>query len=134
VFGDDLFRVNVGEENTYTFTVNDTNNFTVVVGGATQDGALSEDGDGVYTFRWTPRSFPTRDLTFIATDDLDASSVHSPLLQVCACFNGGECTPEGVSPTNRRIQNLTCLCTEGKRHMSSLRVNSRAIAIPSLHW
>lgn len=114
MFGDDFFRVNVREENVYVFTVNDTNNFTVVIeGGTPQGGVLSDDGQGTYTFRWMPTSPPTEELVFVATDDLDAATLHSPLLQVCSCFNGGECTLEGVPSTNRRIQNLTCLCTEG---------------------
>lgn len=113
MFGDDVFRVNVGVENSYTFTVNDTDDFTVALEEAPEGGVLSDDGDGVYTFRWTPTTIPTRELVFVATDSLDAATLHSPLLQVCACFNGGECTLEGVPPTNRRIQILTCLCTEG---------------------
>lgn len=115
MFGDDLFLVNVGEENVYTFDVNDTDDFTVTIdGGAPQGGILSDDGDGMYTFRWTPQATPTRELGFIAVDELGAATLHSPLVQVCACFNGGECTLEGVPNTNKRIQNLTCLCTEGK--------------------
>lgn len=120
MFGEDVFRVNVGEENVYVFTVNDTNDFTVAVeGGTPEGGVLSDDGQGTYTLRWTPESTPTTELVFIATDDLDAATLHSPLLQVCSCFNGGQCTTAGVPSTNRRIQNLTCLCTEGTVHEHS---------------
>lgn len=114
MFGADLFRVNIREENIYTFEVNDTGNFTVMIeGGAPPGGVLSDDGDGTYTFTWTPQSIPTRELEFVAIDDIGAATLLSPLVQVCACFNGGECTTEGVPNTDKRIQNLTCLCNEG---------------------
>ena len=107
--------MNVGEENVYIFTVNDTNDFNVTIeGGAPEGGVLSDDGDGVYSFTWTPATIPTRELTFVAIDNAGAATVHSPFVKVCACFNGGECTEKGVPSTNRQIQILTCLCTEGK--------------------
>ncbi len=110
-----MFRVNVGEENTYIFKVTDSNDFNVTVeGGAPQGSILSDDGEGTYTFKWTPTDIPTTELSFLAMDELGAATVHTPFIQVCACFNGGECTLQGVPSTDRLIQNLTCLCTEGK--------------------
>ena len=112
---DSVFRVDVGEENTYIFRVTDTNDFNVTVeGGAPEGSTLSGNEDGTYTFKWTPTDIPTTELTFLAIDVLEAAAVHTPLIQVCACFNGGECTTQGVPSTDRLIQNLTCLCTEGK--------------------
>ena len=117
---DAVFRVNVREENVYTFNVVDTNDFNVTVqGGAPQGSVLSDDGAGTYTFKWTPIAIPTTELTFLAVDQLGAATVHTPFVQVCACFNGGECTLQGVPSTNRLIQNLTCLCTEGKLKRNS---------------
>lgn len=113
---DEVFRVNVGEENIYTFTVVDDNDFNVTIEGeAPQGSVFLDNGDGTYTFIWTPTSIPTEELSFLAMDELGAGTIHSPLVQVCACFNGGECTLQGVPSTTRRIQNLNCLCTEGKR-------------------
>lgn len=111
----DVFNVTVGEENFYTFTVTDNTTFAVRIdGGAPQDGFLSDDGEGRYTFRWIPEANPNRTLSFIAEDELQASTLHSPVLQVCACFNGGECTLEGVISTNELLLNLICICPEGK--------------------
>ena len=109
-----MFNVTVGVENIYTFTVTDLNGFTVTVngGGMPQGALLLDDGDGTYTFRWTPETIPTSDLSFIVEDDLGATTLHSPILHVCACFNGGVCTLEGIS-TDQLIRNLTCTCTEG---------------------
>ena len=111
-----MFRVNVGEENIHTFTVNDTDDFNVTIeGGAPEGGVLTDGGDGEYTFTWTPGVIPNiSGLAFIATDSSGAATLHSPSVQVCACFNGGECTEEGVLSTNNLIVILTCLCDEGK--------------------
>lgn len=109
-----VFRVDVREENVYTFKVTDTDALTVEIEGGVPAGSfLLDDGNGLYTFTWTPEMIPTRGITFIVTDEGGASAVLSPLVQVCACFNGGQCTLEGVSATLEPIQTLTCLCTEG---------------------
>jgi hypothetical protein len=116
VIGDsEVFNVTVGRENIYNFRVSDSSTFTVTVdGGVPQGGILTDDGEGRYTFRWTPVAIPDRALSFLAEDELGAGTLHSPVLQVCACFNGGECTAQGLpSSTNELIQNLTCICTEG---------------------
>ena len=115
ITGDDVFRVNVGEENTYIFRVNDTGDFNVMIeGGAPEGGVLTDDGDEEYTFTWTPGVIPNiSGLAFIATDSSGAATLHSPFVQVCACFNGGECTEEGVMNINELFVILTCLCNEG---------------------
>ena len=114
ITGDDIFFINVGEENVYTFLVNDTNEFNVTIEGRLPEGsALINDGDEVYIFMWTPRATPADGVSFVAVDSMGAATLHSPVVQVCACFNGGECTEEGVQVTSDLVQILTCLCTEG---------------------
>lgn len=117
ITGDDVFVVNVGEENIYHFTVEDhifNNDITVEIrGGIPEGGILSNNGNGQFYFTWTPRVSPTNGLTFLVRDNLKAAAILSPLVQVCACFNGGICTKEGVLMTLNPIQNLTCICTEG---------------------
>ena len=115
ITGDGVFHVNVGEESIYTFQVNDTNDFNVTIeGGTPEGGVLSDDGNGMYTFSWTTEVIPSiSGLSFVAMDSSGAATLHSPLVQVCACFNGGECTEEGVLSTDELVQTLTCLCTEG---------------------
>lgn len=111
---DNVFNVTLGEINTYTFEVEDSDNFTVrIEGGTPRGGILQSNGDRGYTFNWMPEAAPSVALTFIAEDDQGAITIHSPLLQVCACFNGGRCTTEGVLTSSQLIQNLTCICTEG---------------------
>ena len=114
ITGDSLFVVNVGEENAYSFFVNDTNEFNVTIEGGAPEGAdLVHEGDGIYTLTWTLSSVPTSELSFVATDISGAATLHSPVIQICACFNGGVCTEDGVPSTNELLQALTCLCTEG---------------------
>lgn len=110
-----VFNVTIGVENTYTFVVTDTTSFNVSVHTVMPAGGiLQDDGDGRYVFYWTPEAFPTA-LSFVAEDTQGAVTLHSPILQVCACFNGGSCTLDGVPIRDQLIRNLTCICTEGKR-------------------
>lgn len=112
---DIVFNVTVGVENFYTFTVSDSNNFTVTISEGVPHGAVFlEEGDGRYSLRWTPETTPTLALSFVAEDELGAATLHSPILQVCTCFNGGQCTTEGVLSTDQLLRHLTCICTDGK--------------------
>ena len=114
IAGESMFLVTVGEENVYTFSVNDSNDFNVTVeGGVPDGGVLSDDGDGNYTFTWTLETVPNiTGLPFLATDVAGAASVISPSVLLCACFNGGECVVEGVS-IDMPVLTLSCLCDEG---------------------
>ena len=106
----------MGEENIYIFNVNDTSNFNITIeGGAPDGGILSDNGDGEYSFTWTPGVIPLiSSLSFVAMDSAGAATLHRPSVQVCACFNGGECTEEGVLNINNPIIILTCICPEGQ--------------------
>ena len=111
----ETFHVTVGEENIYNFRVSDTNDYIVSIDeGTPEGGVLSDDGEGGYTFTWTPQSVPKRGLTFVAMDELEAASIHSPLVQVCGCFNGGRCTKKPVSGGIDLLQMFECQCPEGK--------------------
>lgn len=115
ITGEEIFNVTVGMENIYTFQVEDSGNFTVeIIGGAPENSRLEDNGGGMYMFQWTPSQAPTHALTFLVVDNLDEATMHSPILHVCTCFNGGHCTLEGVPSSNQLIIPLTCLCTEGK--------------------
>ena len=105
----------VGIENIYTFNVTDSDdNFTVTIKeGAPNGGKLVNNGNGMYTFQWTVTTSPTSGVFFQAEDARGAVVLHSPLLHVCSCFNGGECTLDGATNTDILIQ-MTCICTEGK--------------------
>ena len=114
ITGDDAMLVNIREENVYSFTVTDANDFNVSIQGDTpEDSELIDTGNGEYIFVWTPTEIPETGISFFAVDELEAASVHSPLVQVCACFNGGTCTEEGVPATNDPVQVLACLCDPG---------------------
>ena len=106
----------VGEESIYTFSVNDSNDFNITIeGGVPEGGVLSDDGNGTYTFTWTLDTLPMNfsGLSFVAIDSVGAASIHSPSLQLCACFNGGECTDEGILSVDGSLVTMTCICNEG---------------------
>ena len=114
ITGDAVFNVTVGQLSIYPFEVVDNGNFTVRIDGEQPEGStLVDNGGGQYTFQWTPTRAIRNSPSFVAVDNLDATSLFSPLLHVCTCFNGGECTSEGVTRTNGIVLNLTCVCTEG---------------------
>ena len=113
--GIDIFKVTVGTENIYTFSVKDADdNFTVtIVGGAPNGGQLVHNGKGMYTLHWMMLAIPTSSVQFRAEDARGAVVLLSPLLHVCSCFNGGTCTLDGVVRSADSLINMTCLCTEG---------------------
>ena len=78
-----MFRVNVGEENIYTFTVRDNNDFNVTIAGGTPDGGiLSDNGDGMYSFLWRPEVTPIiTELSFIWI----VQEVQLFTLPLCSC-------------------------------------------------
>ena len=104
----------MGEENIYLFTVIDTVSFNVAVEGG-DGGILSDNGDGEYSFTWTPEviSFISG-LSFVAMDSAGAATLHRPSVHMCACFNGGECTEEGVHNLYDSVIILTCFCPDGQ--------------------
>ena len=112
--GTDIFKVTVGTENIYTFSVEDADDtFTVTILGETPNrGQLVHNGEGMYTLHWMMSAIPTSSVTFRAEDARGAVVLLSPLLHVCSCFNGGTCTMDGVIHSDSLI-NMTCLCTEG---------------------
>lgn len=115
VTADDIFNVIVGKENNYTFMVADSDdNYTVGTDGELPDGGhLVDHGGGMYTFQWTVSSTPTSGVSFRAEDARGAAVLLRPILHLCTCFNGGECTVDGVASSDDLVINLTCVCTEG---------------------
>ena len=80
--------------------------FTVnVQGGLPPNSLLEELGDGEYAFKWNLQELTNDPLVFVATDTRNASSTHTPIVEVCACANDGVCT---------RSITMACLCSEGK--------------------
>lgn len=112
--GHSTVRVTVGIEFVYNFSVIETkgDNFTVeVAGGLPSNSALSDDGNGNYTFRWLLLEPTTFELTFTATDSKGAASSLNPNVEVCACKNGGNCTTFGQGLGSTLI--MSCDCHQG---------------------
>ena len=102
-------------ENIYTFKVEDVDsNFTVSIeGGVPNGGQLVDNGAGFYTFRWMVSTIPTNELIFRAVDTIGSAAVLTPVVYVCNCFNGGECTADGVVSGASLTIKMDCVCTEG---------------------
>ena len=114
--GNDTFRVTVGQEVVYQFTVIDDSgdNFTVeVVGGLPPNSTLTKDEEGSYTFRWTLQEPTIIELVFTAVDSEGAASALTPFVEVCACTNGGECTLSGEPFNESSTVIMNCDCPKG---------------------
>lgn len=98
----------------YTITVNDPgDDFTLsVLGGLPPNSVLDYIGGGEYAFRWNLQEVTTKPLTFVANDSKGASSTFVPIVEVCACANGGNCTRDGLLSSNATVV-LNCVCREG---------------------
>ena len=110
-----VFSVLLGEESLYPLTVVDTgDNFTLdVVGGLPANSALESVGEGEFIFRWVLEELTTEPLVFVANDSRGAASTFVPIVEVCACANGGNCTRDGLLTANATLV-LKCVCTEGE--------------------
>ena len=106
----------MGQESVYQFTVVDDSgdNFTVeLVGGLPPNASLTDDGEGSYTFRWTLQEPLLTELNFVAVDSAGAGSGITPLVEVCACINGGECTLSGEPFNESSTVIMNCDCPRG---------------------
>ena len=114
ISADAVFRVTLGMESIYILTVVDPgDNVTLSVrGGLPVNSVLEKVDEEEYIFIWTLMELTNEPLVFIANDSRGAASTFSPVVEVCACVNGGVCTREGIITSNATIT-LKCMCTEG---------------------
>ena len=101
-------------ESSYTLTVIDPeDNVTLSIqGGLPVNSVLEKVDDEEFVFLWTLMELTNEPLVFVANDSRGAASTFTPVVEVCACVNGGDCTREGVITSNATIT-LKCMCTEG---------------------
>lgn len=118
--GHNNFFVTIGERSYYTFNVTDDhNNFTLAVeGGLPNNASLQIDGS-LYTLTWT-LSLPfdqisnfNKTIQIIAKDELNATALLSPQIQICTCGEGGSCTSEGLLNVSTNPLILNCDCSPG---------------------
>ena len=115
ISADAVFRVNLGMESNYTLTVIDPgDNVTLSIrGGLPINSILEKVDEEEYVFVWNLMELTNEPLVFIANDSRGAASTFTPVVEVCACVNGGACTREGLVTSNATIT-LKCMCTDGK--------------------
>ena len=112
----------VGEESVYTFTVSsDSQNINVIIlheGEETLPSGvqLNNPDNDSYTITWTPAdNTSVLNLTIVAMDPNleNISSFFNPVVQLCACENGGNCTSDGLLANDFSFIILNCECPEG---------------------
>ena len=118
----ETFMATVGEESVYTFTVSsDSENINVIIlheGEETLPSGVqlnNPDGDS-WTITWTPADNTSAlNLTIVAVDlnMNNISSFFNPVVQLCACENGGNCTTDGLPVNDLSFITLNCDCPEG---------------------
>ena len=119
----EMFTATVGEESVYTFTVSsDSQNIIVIIlheGEETLPSGVqlnNPDGDS-YTITWAPDdNTSVLNLTIVAMDSNNdnISSFFDPVVQLCACKNGGNCTTDGLLANDLSFIVLNCECSQGK--------------------
>ena len=112
----------VGEESVYTFTVSsDSENINVIILHEGEEilpsgVQLNNPDGGNWTITWTPAdNSSVLNLTIIAVD-LSVNNIPStfnPVVQLCACENGGNCTTDGLLANDFSFVVLNCECPEG---------------------
>ena len=118
----ETFMATVGEESVYTFTVSsDSENINVIIlheGEETLPSGVqlnNPDGDS-WTITWTPAdNTSVLNMTIVAVDLSfeNISSFFNPVVQLCACENGGNCTTDGLPVNDFSFVILSCACPEG---------------------
>ena len=112
----------VGEESVYTFTVSsDSENINVIIlheGEETLPSGvqLNNPDGGNWTITWTPAdNTSVLNMTIVAVDLSvnNISSIFNPVVQLCACENGGNCTTDGLLDIDYSFVVLNCKCPEG---------------------
>lgn len=105
----------------YTFTVSDDhNNFTLMVEGGLPDNATLHNNGSYYILTWTfsnpidQLSVFNNTIHIVAKDELNATSLLVPQIQICACGEGGNCTSEGLLNASVNPLILNCECSEGQ--------------------
>ena len=117
ISADMVFSVTLGQESAYTILVEDQGDeiTLAVLGGLPPNSALDHIGEKEYILRWNLQEVTTDSLTFFANDSNGASSTFTPIVEICACANGGICTRDGLLSTNATTI-LNCICHEGMYH------------------
>ena len=118
----ETFMATVGKESIYTFTVSsDSENINVVIlheGEETLPSGVqlnNADGDS-WTITWTPADNTAALHLIIVATDLNfenISSVFKPVVHLCACINGGNCTINGLLNIDYNFMLLNCECPGG---------------------
>ena len=107
--------MNIGELAIYTFTVtDDSGSVEVTVQGTLTPNTYSlTKNSNNYFFSWTVSENKDYSLMFVALDSMDAVSILSPRVEICACQNNGSCTLEGTLGTVGNVVDMECECTPG---------------------
>ena len=115
--GANRFRVNIGEESLYVFNVTDEDeNITVsVLGDLPMNSFLEQDDPSTYIFHWNLMQIENTTVTFFAIDTVNATSTLAPVVEMCACMNGGNCTLDGIIDPDTTPVVMNCDCPGGKK-------------------
>lgn len=112
-------QVHVGKEFIYHLNVVDAGDnftFSVVFGDFEQKLEAVDDNLEQYIFKLTVKRLTNDPLMFVANDSQGAVSCFTPIVEVCACANGGKCTTDGLITSNSTII-MRCLCDDGKLNL-----------------
>lgn len=76
----------------------------------------------MYSFSWTLQEPTDLSLSFVATNSMNALSLLTPRVKICACSNGGTCTLDGILSIQNNSVVMACECPEGSiTHVCALQ-------------
>ena len=131
ISADVVFNVTLRQESVYTILVEDPRDEVTltVLGGLPPNSSLDYMGEGGYIFHWNLQEVTSDSLTFVTNDSKGASSIYTPIVEICACANGGICTRDGLLSTNATIV-LNCICHEGMQDINHAVTQSGLCRLP----
>ncbi|CAB4021536.1 mucin isoform X2, partial [Paramuricea clavata] len=114
-----VFNLTVGEEFVYTLSAEDADGDNLEFTNTDlPPGATVERNGNNITFRWLVNSIQPFNLSFSVQDTKNASTILVPIINVCACENGGLCVQQATTMETQGLsfsqhQVLNCECATG---------------------
>ena len=121
--GSAILEAVVGSQTTYYFTVTDDGDeppMVFVLGNQPESAVLNQMDEQTYQYSFTLNEPVGFNLSFVASDNMEATSLLDPQMRVCGCASAADCTMLGVLAPSADPLVLECDCSPGMCPLSQL--------------